>query len=83
MDLRLGFRLTESHLYPNNFEKMKVNKTAQLLSRKAAIALKIYLEHKKTADKFKGNILFNDSQYPFYNSVISVKVVKRRREWQN
>ncbi|KZS03289.1 Uncharacterized protein APZ42_034026 [Daphnia magna] len=46
--LRLAHRLTESHIYPTNFQRMNVRKAAQVLSRTIAMAIRHYREKDET-----------------------------------
>ncbi|KZS12004.1 Uncharacterized protein APZ42_023184 [Daphnia magna] len=45
--LRLTHRLTESHIYPTNFQRMNVGKAAQVLSRTVAMAMKHYRDQRR------------------------------------
>jgi hypothetical protein len=55
--LRKCYKLTYSHIYPTNFERMNVRKAAQLLSRSVAIALNHYRNLPETATKFQGSFM--------------------------
>lgn len=43
-EYRLCPRLTDNHIFPNNFEKMKVRYASQVLSHSVAVALNTYID---------------------------------------
>ncbi len=51
--MKIGHRLTESHLKPTNFQKMNVRKAAQVFSRTVAMALSHYraIEEKEERER--------------------------------
>ena len=53
--LRKCYKLTHAHIYPNNFQRMKVSRAAQTLSNSVAMALEHYRTLEETKMKFKGN----------------------------
>ena len=56
MHLKMCPKLTYSHFFPTNFEKMRVSKAAQLFSGSMARAIKLYSNDPLTKHLFKGII---------------------------
>ena len=52
--LNYAHKLTEAHIHPTPFQRMKVGLAAQLFSQHTAMALKSYRDSKPHADNFKG-----------------------------
>lgn len=50
-------RLTETHIYPNSFEKMKVKYAVQILSNSVANGFRYFRSMPETKDSFQGSIL--------------------------
>lgn len=44
---RLAPRLTDEHIYPNNFKKMKVKLASQIFSHSVAVAMQTYIDFEK------------------------------------
>ena len=42
--ISIGCRLTDAHIYPNNFQMMNVRLAAQLFSNRNAFGIKLYQE---------------------------------------
>ncbi|KZS06429.1 Uncharacterized protein APZ42_030122 [Daphnia magna] len=48
--ITLGYHLSESHIHPNNFQKMNVRLSAQLFSNKTAMAFNVLRNYKEDTD---------------------------------
>ncbi|KAI5644640.1 transposase protein domain-containing protein [Phthorimaea operculella] len=55
---KMAYRLTESHVNPNNFEKMRVKYATQVLSRSVAVAICTLVENGKLPETSFGTTKF-------------------------
>lgn len=55
---KMAYKLTESHIRPNNFEKMRVKYATQVLSRTVAVTISTLVESGKLHEKSMGTARF-------------------------
>jgi hypothetical protein len=56
-------RLTETHLYPNSFEKMKVKYAVQILSKSVANGFRYFRSMPETQHSFQGSMSFTYTSF--------------------
>lgn len=75
---RLTPRLTDSHLYPTNFQKMKVRLASQVFSHSVAVALSTYFSHNEIDSSSFATITFIEKMNELFDVLNYDNVTKHQ-----